>query len=666
MKLHLLVLFLLFQFCGPAQEVNTTAVSNKFGAGNAIALDGKNQFVDCGNIKELKGTQTFTLETWIKVENYVLFGTIICNQGVNVNERIHLALSGYQQGNVANIIFIVGDSANNANYNTTSNLINVGEWIHIAASFDGTQVGDTNKIKIYINGKEQHNLNYEGSGEVPSITCNNDKPFFIGFRDHHGSFFNGQIDELRIWNTVRTKTEIRENMNLSLKGSEKGLVAYYQFDENNGNAIDPINAYDGTLWHNAKRQPSNLLLGTGASKTVSITQKGNYQFDGTNCSLYFPNETPNGEVTVTKIDGKINGEIDGETLTSNNIYDKQYWIIRNYGQNQVVKYHPAFNIEKNIISETDEQQPYNFLLNYKADQALTKWRFTKGLKAIATTGLIKFGTLQQFGTFLISSNGTSKLATENSGLNLKWLLVSGILLISIVVFLLYRSIKRRQKISQELAAEKKITETQSGEKLVLIQEIHHRVKNNLTMLQGLLYLQAKAAQQPETKQILLESQARIQSMALVHQKLYDGDNVAKLDFNVFIQNLLDELSVTYFNNSKQLDVQVIGNCEALNVDQATTLALIMNELATNSFKYAFAKVEQARINVTINQQDNNLTIQYADNGPGLPDGLDLTKGGFGFKMLNILADQVNANISYQKTKVQSTFSIVLDLSSTTM
>ncbi len=662
MRLHLLILLLLFYFCTFAQTSYPTIAPNKLGAGNSFTLDGEKQYVNCGNIKELKGTSAFTLEAWVKIKNYRLFGTIFCNQAEKPNERIHLALSGYEQGGVSNIIFVVGDDGiNNANYNTTSNPIKIGKWIHIAAVFDGTQVEDTNKIKIYVNGQQQYNLNYAGSGKVPSITSYNTAPFLIGMRDNHGLLFDGQIDEVRIWNIVRSKSEIREHMHLSLKGTEKGLVAYYQFDENDGDIADAVHSYNATPAHKATREFSDLLLGKGLSKTLFITQKGNYSFGAADCSLYFPYTSPNGEVTVTKIEGKVNDEIDGEVILSNNLYDKNYWLIHNYGYNQNVKYQATFNIEKDIISKSDELHPTDILLNYKPEQAISRWGVTRGIRAISKSGIITFDTLQEFGTFVISSNGSSKLEADKSTVNLTWLLVFIFLLVLTIGIILYISYKRRQKISRELAAEKKITEIQTGEKLVLIHEIHHRVKNNLTMLKSLLYLQARAAKQPETKQILKESQARIQSMALVHKSLYDGDNVAKLDFTVFIKNLLNEISITYFSNEKTLEIQVNGNCDAMDASLATPLALVMNELATNSFKYAFVDVEEASIIVDIQQKENNLTIQYSDNGPGLPEGQDLDKGGFGFKMLNILTQQIDANISYQREAGASTFLIEMKL-----
>jgi two-component system, sensor histidine kinase PdtaS len=220
-------------------------------------------------------------------------------------------------------------------------------------------------------------------------------------------------------------------------------------------------------------------------------------------------------------------------------------------------------------------------------------------------------------------------------------------LLSMGLISLYAYIKSK-KLNKALVHEKQIVEKQSAEKAVLISEIHHRVKNNLTMLKSLLYLQSKAAIEPETKRILQESQNRIQSMALVHQQLYDSENNVKINFTNFIKELYEELCNTYRQND--IAIHVHGTPTPIDINLAIPLALIMNELATNSLKYAFSSVENGKINTAIVQQNNKIKIVYSDNGPGLAKDFDLGKGGFGFKVLNILCQQINASITYNKNE----------------
>jgi two-component sensor histidine kinase len=106
---------------------------------------------------------------------------------------------------------------------------------------------------------------------------------------------------------------------------------------------------------------------------------------------------------------------------------------------------------------------------------------------------------------------------------------------------------------------------------------------------------------------------------------------------------------------------VEGHCEDLNIELAIPLALMMNELATNSFKYAFQNNGQHLIRIEIQQVDRLLKIRYTDNGPGIAGAFDLSKGGFGFRVLSILSQQINAKISYFKQPGESVFNIELML-----
>ncbi len=107
-----------------------------------------------------------------------------------------------------------------------------------------------------------------------------------------------------------------------------------------------------------------------------------------------------------------------------------------------------------------------------------------------------------------------------------------------------------------------------------------------------------------------------------------------------------------------------GHCEDLNIELAIPLALMMNELATNSFKYAFQNNGQHLIRIEIQQEDRLLKIRYADNGPGITGAFDLSKGGFGFRVLSILSQQINAHVSYHKGSNESVFLIELTLTPT--
>jgi two-component sensor histidine kinase len=197
------------------------------------------------------------------------------------------------------------------------------------------------------------------------------------------------------------------------------------------------------------------------------------------------------------------------------------------------------------------------------------------------------------------------------------------------------------------------------QKRILLKEIHHRVKNNLTTLKSLLFLQARSSTNSETKAALEECQIRIESMALIHQNLYDENESDILNFNRFIEQLFESISQSYATNNKAIEIELIKNDYIINVSLAIPLGIILNELVTNSFKYAFLDQDMGKINLTLTQKNDTLIISYYDNGIGLRDNFNSEFDGFGFKLIKILAEQINAIIEYQYTDNKSLFTIYI-------
>ena len=127
------------------------------------------------------------------------------------------------------------------------------------------------------------------------------------------------------------------------------------------------------------------------------------------------------------------------------------------------------------------------------------------------------------------------------------------------------------------------------EKEVLLKEIHHRVKNNLQIITSLLNLQSQSIPDEENKSIFRDSQNRIKSMALVHEKLYQSADLSKIDLNEYVKNLSDYVKDTYSAINKNVKLELQITQIELQVDTIVPLGLILNELISNSFKYAFPK-----------------------------------------------------------------------------
>ncbi len=175
-------------------------------------------------------------------------------------------------------------------------------------------------------------------------------------------------------------------------------------------------------------------------------------------------------------------------------------------------------------------------------------------------------------------------------------------------------------------------------------------------MKSLLYLRGKASDDKEVRRILDECQARIQSVALVHHNLYDVEDATKVNFKVFLNEMFIELFSMFEGDVSH--IEFLMKVENIKIDMKTSvfLGLIINELITNSFKYAFNDGEDGLIEVELTESQDRFEMNYADNGKGFPENFEFSKSsGFGFRLINILLKQLNAQMSQHKT----VFSIVI-------
>lgn len=167
-----------------------------------------------------------------------------------------------------------------------------------------------------------------------------------------------------------------------------------------------------------------------------------------------------------------------------------------------------------------------------------------------------------------------------------------------------------------------------AEKDVLLREVHHRVKNNLAAIIGLLDMQRRLLEDAQGRDILTELGGRIRSMSLIHEKLYRSDNLARIDFQEYLQSLVSHLRTSF--GSPLIHCQTEADGVQLPLDLAVPCGMIVNELVTNALKHAFLKGRPApgrdacRIRVSMHQEDGVCTLCVADNGVGLPPGYDWT------------------------------------------
>lgn len=189
------------------------------------------------------------------------------------------------------------------------------------------------------------------------------------------------------------------------------------------------------------------------------------------------------------------------------------------------------------------------------------------------------------------------------------------------------------------------------EKEILLKEIHHRVKNNLQIISSLLYLQSKNIADETSLSIFRDSQMRVRSLALVHEKLYLSENLSKIDFAEYINNLISHIQSSYKISSENIAIILELDKIFLSVDKAVPIGLLLNELLSNAFKYAFPEGETTddkekfiliRLTTT---PDGKLSLMVSDNGVGIPDTLNFEESNsLGLKIVTSLVSQINGTL----------------------
>ncbi len=220
----------------------------------------------------------------------------------------------------------------------------------------------------------------------------------------------------------------------------------------------------------------------------------------------------------------------------------------------------------------------------------------------------------------------------------------------------YRAFTNNKKKKLLLDQQNKLIEKSLAEKEILLREIHHRVKNNLQIVSSLLSLQSNYIKDEQALDAVKESRNRVESMSLIHQNLYQEENLTGINVQQYIGNLCDNLFYSY--NIKGDKVVLVKEIDALvlDVDTVIPIGLILNELITNCLKYAFTDNRKGSIKVMLKEKDNNLLLSVYDDGMGLPENFEQgAKKSFGHKMIHAFLQKLNGNMkmySEDGTKVE--------------
>lgn len=216
-----------------------------------------------------------------------------------------------------------------------------------------------------------------------------------------------------------------------------------------------------------------------------------------------------------------------------------------------------------------------------------------------------------------------------------------LLLILTGVFYTYRNNKKKNQKLKQLNKELDIKNQQN---VLLLREIHHRVKNNLEIVRGLISLQSAQLDNSKTKDALLASQNRVQSMGIIHQKLYAGENPGAVEMKNYFINLGEGI-LDSFGVDDRIKVKCEMNELELDIDTAVPIGLIVNELMMNSLKYAFPDDRNGEIMLKMVQEENNtMSLLVKDDGIGIQENQQANGTGFGTQLINLLTRQLNGTM----------------------
>lgn len=255
------------------------------------------------------------------------------------------------------------------------------------------------------------------------------------------------------------------------------------------------------------------------------------------------------------------------------------------------------------------------------------------------TGEIRGGISVSIPWHPFSKAKKSHLAALAVGYTGVWFLAfAGLLFIRnlILKYLLQRK-QAEEQISSLLA-----------EKELLLKEVHHRIKNNMNTIKGLLFLQADSLSDPSAIAALQDAEGRVESMMVLYDKLYLSDNYRELSIKKYLPVLVEEI-IRNFPNRESVRVEESIDNFIIEAETLFPLGIMVNEIITNMMKYAFAGRENGIIKISATLNKSHVTIEIQDNGIGLPESVDLQKStGFGMQLVGMLTEQIGGNMRIER------------------
>lgn len=213
---------------------------------------------------------------------------------------------------------------------------------------------------------------------------------------------------------------------------------------------------------------------------------------------------------------------------------------------------------------------------------------------------------------------------------------------------------QKQKANRSLNEKNLVIQRSLEEKELLMKEIHHRAKNNLQVVSGLLSMQSLRVSDEKSKDAMLDATNRVKSMALIHEQLYQPGAQTDLDVKTYLEDLCNSLFSSYNLSENQVKLEKNIQDMKLDVDMMIPIGIIANELMSNALKHAFKNIEHGKLSLCLSSNANEILLEVKDNGPGVPDDFNYeTARSFGMRLVHSLSKKIHAQISYHNQ--QGTF-----------
>jgi two-component sensor histidine kinase len=403
---------------------------------------------------------------------------------------------------------------------------------------------------------------------------------------------------------------------------------------------------------------------------LALAQSEQYQFYNNLADIYIAlNELYTITGDYEKAEANARQAIRYSTLLDNNFMLMRSWLSLAKLQNLANRPNLAITSLKTCLQAAGEHFGDEYFLN-QAYKELGKAYAATGNYQHAYTAFLQYDVLKDSVFTTEADQRVAKLQTEfevaqkestiktqqqsiSQQKRVQLLTLGAAILLVLILIGVYRNYQDKRQSNNQLEQLNKDLEQknlqldkQNAENELLLKEIHHRVKNNLEIVSGLLALQAAQTDHPSAQAVMQASQNRVLSMGIIHQKLYQKGNLAAIEMKDYFQQLGESILDT-FNATKRISIHCNMQPIELDVDTAVPIGLIANELLTNAFKYAFNANAAGEIMISLAPaaNANEYIFQVSDNGIGKPKNITPKGTGFGTELVNLLVQQLEGNIT---------------------